>query len=227
MADTLQSLGVSGSTIHLIVANGDKLYYETRSGASFHRYLIPGAIERGSLAVGSDGRARVVYETAAGLRFGIYTGSSLSSSKVGGSTSRDWAPKLALDGADKPHLVWTRSPAPGGCVEPGPESDDGTYYGTDASGSWVKHRITTGTGATAFSIDGTTGRLYTLLTIGNGIRCYTGTSTATWTGLKVLSTSGWVESSVVRVNHVSGAVFIAYVDSRDGGGTRIYTLSRS
>lgn len=226
VADTLQSLGVSGSTVYLIAENGDKLYYETRTGASFHRYLVPGGSERGSLAIGSDGRARVVYETATGLRFGTYTGSTLSSSKISGSTDRDWAPKLALDGADKPHLVWTRSPRPGGCAGPGPDPDDGTYYGTDTSGSWVKHRITTGTGATAFDMDDATGRLYTLLTTGSGIRCYTGTPAGSWTGTKVLSSGGWVESSVVRVNHVSGAVFIAYVGDTDSGASRLYTFSK-
>jgi hypothetical protein len=226
VADTLQSFGASGSTLYLIVENGGELYYETRSGASFHRYLIPGGTERGSLAVGSDGRARIVYETTAGLRFGTFTGSSLSSSWVGGSTSRDWAPKLSLDGTDKPHLVWTRSPKPGGCVEPGPNPDDGTYYGTDASGSWVKHRITTGTGVSAFTMDATTERLYTVLATGKGIRLYTGTSTSAWSGIKVLSTSGWSDGPVVRVNQVSGAIFIAYVNSTDSGASRIYAFSK-
>ena len=181
---------------------------------------------RGALAVGSDGRARIVYETETGLRFGTYTGSSLSSSKVSGSTDRDWAPKLALDGADKPHLVWTRSPKPGGCAGPGPNPDDGTYYGTDASGSWVKHRITPGTGTGAFAMDATTGRLYALVTTNGGIRCYTGTSTNAWSGVQVVSTSGWADESAVSVNRVTGAVFIAYVNYTDSGDTQIYTLSK-
>ena len=226
VADTLQSLGASGSTIYLIVQNGTKLYYETRTGASFHRYAIPSASNRGSLAVGSDGRARIVYETGTGLRLGVYTGSSLSSSKVGGSTGRDWAPRLVLDAADKAHVVWTRSPAPGGCAGPGPESDDGTYYGTDSSGSWVKHRITTGTGLTTFDMDTATGRAYTVVATTAGLRCYTGAPNGTWTGVKVLSTTGWADSPVVRVNHLSGAVFIAYLNSAASGATRIYTFTK-
>lgn len=226
VADELQSLAVSGSTIFLTVKNGEKLYYETRTGSSFHRYLIPGAAGRTSIAVGSDGRARVAYETATGLRLGTWTGSSLASSKVGGSTGRDWAPKLLLDSADKPHIVWTRSPAPGGCAGPGPEPDDGTYYGTNAGGSWVKHRITTATGETTFEMNAANGQVYTVVGTNAGLRCYTGSPDGTWTGALVVATKDWTPSPVVRLNPVNGGLFLVFVDYAQNGKTRIYTLSR-
>ena len=225
VADELQSMAVSGSTILLTVSNGNDLYFETRTGSSVHRYLIPGAGGRSSVAAGSDGRARVAYESATGLRIGTYTGSSLTSSKIGGSTQRDWAPKLVLDSADKPHVVWTRSPAPGGCVTPGPNPDDGTYYGTSAGGSWVDHRITTATGEATFDMNATNGRAYVAVTTGSGLRCYTRASDGAWSGVQVVTAKDGTDSAVVRVNEVTGALFIAFVNYA-GGKARIYTVSR-
>jgi hypothetical protein len=225
VADELESLAATGSTIFLTVRSSDGLYFETRTGSSVHRSLIPGAGGQSSVAVGSDGRARVVYPTATGLRLGIYTGSSLSSSRIGGSTGRDWAPKLVLDSADKPHVVWTRSPAPGGCAGPGPNPDDGTYYGTSAGGSWVDHRITTATGPATFDMNDADGRAYAVVSTGSGLRCYTGASNGTWSGVQVVTTRDGVDSPVVRFNDVTGTLFIAFVNYASGRPL-IYTLSK-
>jgi hypothetical protein len=228
VADELQSLAASGSTIFMTVKNDQALYFVSRAGSSVHRTLIPNAGGWSSVAVGSDGRARVAYVGATGLRIGVYTGTSLSSSRIGGSTDRDWAPKLMLDAADKPHVVWTRSPAPGGCAGPGPEPDDGTYYATDASGSWVKHRITTATGPTTFDMDAATGRVYTVVGTDSGLRSYTRASNGSWSGVLVAATtaSTWADSPVVRFNRATGALFVAFMFNPASGPSHIYVVSK-
>jgi hypothetical protein len=227
--DSLQSFIVDGRTLHATVldptkARDGQVYYETLSGATYHRYLIPGAFGPTSMRVGSDGRARIAYRAAAGLRYAVFTGSGFTTSRIGGSTRRDWAPVLVLDSNDKAHVVWTRSPAPGGCVSGEPNSHDGTYYATNASGTWGSGRFTRALGSASLQLDNATGRVHVLVG-GAGLRYYTRASGGAWSGIKLLASDA--ESPVLRLSPATGTLLAVYIRYSRSGSSAIYTLTKS
>ncbi len=102
----------------------------------------------GAVAIGPDGRIHWViagdtlaYETAMSID-GTWTEKGL------GRQATD--PSIAVDAAGKVHIVWRRT-----------TSDEGTYYTTNASGSWVTTRLTrtSAEGAPALALDAT-GHVY-------------------------------------------------------------------
>jgi hypothetical protein len=221
--DRLQSFRVDGTTVQATVENNGRVYYETLKGSTFHRYLIPGAV-RSSLRIGSDHRARIAYEVTTGIRYAVFTGSGFSTSKIIGSTDNDWAPVLVLDAGDKPHVLWTRSMKPGGCAGEDP-ADHGTYYATNASGTWVSQRITRSTGAASLQMDDASGRVHALVSGAAGLVYYTAPSNGGWTHTKVASTS-WAPSIVLRLDAATGTLLIVYVDGSTAGKLRVYAITK-
>lgn len=226
VADSLQAFQVSGGTLHVIAdATDEHVYYETLTGSTFHRYLLSGARDRAALDIAPDGHARIVYETWAGLRYAVFNGSRFTTSRIAGTKDSDWAPDLVLDGLGKPHVLWTRSPLPGGCAIRDPLPDDGTYYASDPSGTWVSRRISKSTGQTSLQFDDATGRAYALVTDGRGIRFLTMTAAGQWSGVNVVSTSG-ASAPVLRRDPVTGAFLIVYVNVSPTGAFRVYALTK-
>ena len=224
-AEALESFRVSGGTIHAITRGTEAgRYYETVDGTSSHRYPIPGAFASVSLRIGTDGRARIAYQTVDGLRYATFTGSGLSSSAIGGSREDDWAPALVLDRSNHAHVVWTRSPSPGGCAGPGPSPDDGTYYATNASGTWESGRITTHQGGTSLQVDEITGQVHVLVGAA-GLRYYTKLPGGAWRGTKVSSVS--VLAAVIRLDPATGTLLAVYIKPRESGLGQAWTLSGS
>ena len=219
--DGLQNLRVANGTLHLIVKDRStgRIHYETASAGSIARYSIPGAVGGTSLRIGADGMARAAYEAAGNLQFGVFDGSGFSHSAISGSTN-GWGPSLVLDAQDHAHVLWTRSYHGGGCAWPDPEPEDGTYYGTDAGGSWAFSRISTAMDGGSLALDPATGRIHVAITGHLGIRY-----------LEKLGTGGWIETRIttgrdfgpiIRVNPTSGHVLVVY-GAEDG----IYTVTGS
>jgi hypothetical protein len=192
--DRLQGFRVVTGVVHATVTSIDgATIYETTASGVLKRYAVPGATGGASLRVGGDGRARIAYEAADSLRYATFTGSSLHWSAIPGTLGRDGNPVLFLDGANRAHVVWermTRRPQTRGCVvdgEPPPAPpDNGTYYATNASGSWTSpagRRITTNLGSASLTLDLASGRIHVLLGLWDrGVRYYTKTATGSWSG---------------------------------------------
>ncbi len=92
---------------------------------------------RPSLAIASNGRARVAYEgRSGGIKYAI-AGTSLGDFSVRRVTfdSRTVAPRLALDEGDRPHIAWTRNSRT--------SNGGGSYYAKLSSGTWVGGQFTT------------------------------------------------------------------------------------
>jgi hypothetical protein len=212
-ADVLQSFGVDAGTLHAVVYGlGGLSFYENLKGSTLHRYRIS-RLPTGpvSMSIGSDGRGRLTY-AGSGIRYAVFNGSGFTASRVAGSTEYDRDPLAALDGNDKGHLVWTRIEE-GACGE----VPVGTYYATNASGSWKVQRITKETGVSSIQVD-PTGRIHVLI----GGNYYTKTaSSGTWTRT-VLASVAWGASAALRFDTHRAAILVVYID---GSSARIKVTS--
>jgi len=162
------------------------------------------------MGVGADGRARIVYSARNGIQYARFTGSGFSTRKILGTTEFDSHPVIALDASDKSHVVWTRN-EPSTC---GP-SPVGTWYASNASGTWKAQQITKAVGDTFIDVEGATGRVRVLIGSEAGVRYYRTTSDGSWKGATLASTS-WARSPILSRNPSTGALFVAYID---GSGT--------
>jgi hypothetical protein len=207
-ADTLESFQVAAGTLHATVTGKDALsYYETLTGTASARYRISdGGTGGTSMRVGTDGRARIVYAGQDGIQYARFTGSGFSTRKIPGTTEFDSHPVLALDGGDKSHVAWTRN-EPATCGE----SPIGTWYASNASGSWTSKQITKAVGDTSIEVDGTTGRVRVLVGSEAGVRYYRSVPDGSWKGTTLASTN-WARSPVLSRSASSGAILVAYVD---------------
>src|SRR5262249_9192381 len=103
--DDIQSFRVVRGAIHATLTDGSDLIYETNATGMLKRYRLPEARGLSSLRVGSDGRARVVYEATGGLRYGVFKGSGFTTSMIPGTTRSDGLPVLVLDGSNAAHVL--------------------------------------------------------------------------------------------------------------------------
>lgn len=220
LGDHVESFRVEGNTIHATVHSGEggTAYYETVKGPTYHRYRIPGASGATSLRVGSDGRARIAYETPSGIRYAVSTGSGFATKPIRGTSRGDRSPVLVLDAKNRAHVLWTRTEE-AACGD----SPVGTYYATNVDGPWTVHRITKDTGETSLQVDQTTGRLHALVNANAGLRYFTAAPDGAWTGLTVASHPSAM-SPLLRLDPSTGALFIVYIDASDYESTTIVAL---
>jgi hypothetical protein len=220
--DGVQNLRVVAGTIHLTVKDRStgRIYYETASAGAVARYSLPGAVGGTSLRIGSDRLARIAYEAASNLQYAVFDGAGFSHSAIAGST-KGWGPSLVLDGQNHAHVLWTRSYHDGGCAEPEPEPEDGTYYGTDASGSWTFKRISSAMDGGSLTLDPATGRLHVAITGRFGIRYLTKGATGGWSQTRITTAADW--SPIIRFNPKNGQVLVVYIGQDD----RIYAVTGS
>jgi hypothetical protein len=221
--DRLDTFRVEDGTVHAIVNDGAT--YETQLGTTFHRYPMPRSDRGTSLRIGSDGRARIAYTVPKGIRYGVFDGSTFSTSPIPGTNGRDEGANLVLDADDKAHIVWTRVPFPDpglGCVygEP-PPKDQGTYYATNAGGKWVSQQITRTIGRTSLQFDQKTGRIHVLIS-DRKVRYYTSTGNGTWTASTV--PTGPASSPLLRLDPATGTLLIVYFGGPDQAD--IYAMTK-
>jgi hypothetical protein len=228
VADRLQAFRVNGDVLHATVRNERDgwRYYESLEGSTYHRYRIPKAVGGTALRVGSDGRARVFYQTAGGLWYAIFTGSGFSTSRIPGTKQDDWGPQLVLDSSDTPHLLWQRSPPPGsGCAVRGPNPDDGVYYATTTiGGAWAVQRVTKETQDAALQFDESTGRPEVIQVGQSGLYYFTRGSNGRWVRTRAVIKRGPL-SPVLRLDPATGTLLAVYsVWTDDNGATTIYAV---
>ena len=164
VADHVQSLRVVDGTIHATVANeaDGRRYYETQRGDQYRRYEILNAVGEVALRIGDDGRARVAYEAADAIWYGTFTAGNLTAMKVTG-TSRGYRPVLVLGAGDRPYLMWNRGWHGGGCAEPDPFPEDGTWFSTLVGGTWRSEQLTSSQNAASLTVDVGAGRVHAVI----------------------------------------------------------------
>jgi hypothetical protein len=217
----LQSFRQDRGTVFATVrasGSGGKVYFETRRGSDFHRYLISGAVET-AMRIGEDGAARVAYTADGAVRFGRFTGSGFSSESIAGTERDDYAPVLVLDKQDHAHILWTRALYRDGCRGPSGGPDAGTYYATNASGTWKTERITTDVGFASLQVDDATGHVDVLVVNSAAVRHFTNASKGSWT-ITTLATdlSGGVASSAIARDPVRGTLLAVWLRYEGIGG---------
>ena len=226
VGDSLHTLRAAGGVVHATVgsADGGHFYYETLRSGSHHRYEIPQATGMTSLRIGDDGRARIAYEGGGSLRYATFTGAGFSSQKIPG-TSRGYGPALVLGANDRPYLMWFRGIRPGGgCAEPEPPPDAGTYYSSERAGTWTSERLTTQQDVASMTVDTASGRVHVLVSDKRGRLAYmTKAGKASWSK-RALDTSE-VLDAVIRLDQGTGDLLIAYL-GWDGEDPRPYVVTK-
>jgi hypothetical protein len=113
--------------------------------------------------------------------------------------------------------VWTRY-EPAACGN----SPVGTYYATNASGSWKIQRITTESGVSSIEVDQTTGRIHVLI----GGNYYTKTTSGKWIRT-VLTTPAWGRSAAaLRLDQASGRLLVLYIDASSSARIKAMTTQQ-
>ena len=226
--DHIQSLRVNG-TIHATVLNDKdgKTYYETLNGSTYHRYLIANAAGPVSLRLGSDGRARIAYETKAGsLAYGVFRGAGFTTSVIPGS-NRGYTPILVLGKGNAAYVLWNRGYHGRGCVVPDPLAGDGTYFGTNVGGRWVYSRLTSSEGAASLVVDARTGDVQALVAVGTRLVDYVKQPSAPWRHSTLVN--GFASPAVLREDPNTGALLVAYIGlgpGGTGGPPAVYVMTR-
>jgi hypothetical protein len=222
IADHLGSFRVAGGTIHATVANADdgQTYYETLAGEVYGRYVIPHAKGAVALRIGDDGRARIAYEADGAIWYGVFAGSGFSSAKIDG-TSNGFGPVLVLGAVDRPYLLWRRGyDRPfAGCALPGPDAEDGTYYGTKIGGAWQSERLTLAEGVASLTVDVDSGRIHAPVSSQAGLLYRSKSEGEAWS-MHTFS-DVHADDAVIRHDPLTGELLAVYLRA-ENGVTRVY-----
>jgi len=163
--DGLLSFRVRGGVLHATVTSVDRqqTWYERRSGAKLDRVRIEDAQGSVALRVGDDGKPRIAYEGANGIGFGTISDGKAVGSTIPGS-QHGFGPILVLGPGNDAFVAWNNYGSSGfGCdVETG--ADTGSYFATNAGGTWSTVRFTKTVGARALTLDPATGDALALVT---------------------------------------------------------------
>jgi hypothetical protein len=143
-----------------------------------------------------------------------------------GSESRDFAPALVLGAGNVASIVWTRAYHGLGCAEPGPFPDDGTYFATNSSGTWVSERITPDVGKASLTVDVATGLVHVVVAAWEtGLDYYTKLPGGVWNRMN-LSVEP-VGEPLIRLDPASGALLVVYNRvHRESMPDGIYAITR-
>jgi hypothetical protein len=211
--DHLQSFRVDDGVIHETYASGDgqmSVSYASVADGKFRSVRIPGAVQT-SLRIGDDGRARIAYTTGDSINYAIVgRDSGLSTRTV--FKSRDMqltSPSLVLGVGNRAYLAWSAHEMwGGGCADGAePVSKPGTYFGTDASGTWQVRRISKVVADPSLTLDLDRGRASVVIGTSSGAREMTRLANGTWSGTRIPRTRS-VDQLVVRRDQVTGHLLL-------------------
>jgi hypothetical protein len=226
--DVLQSFRVVDDVFHATVMDATgAVQYETTVSGSLKRYRLPGATGTSSMRVGSDGAARIVYETDSLLRYAVFHGSGFDWSAIPATGPGDSRPLLVLDADNRAHVIWTHTGEEGcGAEDPGPLA--GTYYATNRTGEWTApaaRRFTRNIGDASLTMDAVSGQVHVLIALETGVKYYTKTAAGRWSGVTV--SSHGATSATIRSDGEGRRLLAAYTrlepDFALGG---IYALTK-
>ena len=204
--DELQSFRVSDGVVHATVFN-DKtsaVAYVT-SASSGSRVELPGAVGATSLRIGDDGTPRVAFE-GNGIEYGPISGGTGTFKAIPGS-SRGWGPVLVLEPGNVADILWAKSYNGLGCAEPGPEPEDGTYFSTNAGGSWHTVKLSKQLGDRSMTVEPSTGVIHAVIADGESVVSFERSTGGTWSHETLLS--GWALSPAIRQNPTTGGLVLA------------------
>jgi hypothetical protein len=216
--DHLQSLRVVGSTIHATVVNeaDGKTWYETVDGDRVERTVIAGAAEA-ALRIGNDGVARIAYAHADGIRYGSVDHDGVRAETIPGSAHGS-GPVFALAADGTAAMFWTRYEFSGGCAEPDPPPTDGTYFATNAGGSWKTEKISKVIGGVSLTIDSASGQIHALLGKERGIDyLHRPTRGGAWVKKALPIGKGWAQSPVIRQDPTTGWLWVFFAGTTGQG----------
>jgi hypothetical protein len=222
--DRLQSFRVVDGVIHetYIAHDGQgPVSYGSLSRGSFRSVKIPGALQT-SLRVGDDGRARIAYTTGDSMRYAVARrdGRLPTRTIFKSDDMQLTAPSLVLGAGNRAYLAWNaHEPWGGGCTD-GAESvsKPGTYFGTDATGTWRVRRISKVVAAPSLTLDISTGRLYVALATDGGVREMTRLANGRWSGTRI-PRSRHLDQLVVRRDGVTGHLLLVGIRWSEGSDT--------
>jgi hypothetical protein len=215
--DRLDAFRVAAGVVHATVTSDDgtKSWYERLVGGSLQRLLIGDAAGPIALRVGDDGLARVAYEGAGTIRFGTVDGEGVNAATIPGSDN-GFDPIFVLEPGNVADVLWNRGDHGAGCAGGGPDPKDGTYFATNAGGTWKTTRLSKNLGAAALTADPSSGDLIALVDELGGVRTYRSADRSTWTHETVADGDIW--SATLRVNPANGEQVLVYVLDATGNG---------
>jgi len=206
-ADGLTALRTADGLHALIVDKAGRMFYETLANGRLARHRIPGAIGAASLRIGDDGRPRVAFEAEDGIRLATFDGSAFRSQLIPGSAT-GWDPVLVLGPGNVSYVLWNRAYHGGGCTEPGPDPKDGTYFATDAGGSWSVSRLSPRVGGTSLIVDPDSGELNALVADFGSLTAFTRPAGGDWAEKTLVA--GEASSPAIRQDPTTGDLVAAF-----------------
>jgi hypothetical protein len=211
--DELQAFRVANGRIYATVWNDASLKtsFETLpvGGGTATRVPLASTFINTSLRVGDDGIARVALDGAQAIRFGTVDASGLHASVIP-STARGHHPNLVLAPGNVAYMLWTRIDLYGGCAGPEPPPDNGTFFSTNAGGSWHTERVSSSIGEKSLTVEPGTGIVHAVVAAEDGFVLYDRAADGTWTH-ETLASLGRLSSPVIRQDATSGRLIVAYV----------------
>jgi hypothetical protein len=218
--DRLQSIRYVDGTIHAtVVDSAGKPWYERVAGGDAKRFRLNGATGAAAVRVGNDGVARVVFESADGLRLATVGGSSDQQVTIP-DTKDGLAPSFVLGTDSTAYVLWTRNNALGGCAEPDPIPSNGTYFSSNLGSAWTTEKLSDRLGVATLTVDPGTSELHAIVGDFAKVEYLHKTVLGKWTKGAALPIVGNGSSFGIRQNPVSGDLFVVYVmesSDTDGG----------
>jgi hypothetical protein len=222
--DELESFRVRDGVIHATVFNDNSnatAYVTSASGGS--RVTIGSAVGSTSLRIGDDGAPRIAFE-GKGIEYGRISAGA-GSFKAIPNSARGWDPVLVLEPGNVADVLWSKSYHGGGCAEPDPLPEDGTYFSTDAGGSWQTVKLSKAVGGTSLTVDPATGGIHAVLSDFDSIVAFDRSPGGTWTHQKVVS--GGATSPVIRQSPTTGSLLLAFaVHGENGGVSEVEVMTK-
>ena len=188
--DHLQAFRVARGVIHETFTSGGStvpVSYGVLDHGRYRHSVIPGATGT-SLRVGDDGQARIAYTTGSAIRYAVAGhDAAMSIRTIFRSKSMELGtPSMVLGPGDHAYMAWDadRIFETGGCTEPEPPPapKPGTYFATDASGSWAVRWISKIIAQPSIALDPSSGRVDVVVSYQAGIRQLTRAADGTWSG---------------------------------------------